>query len=106
MLSNGYEREQEDYKRTGQLIYNGINVEHFEIMKTIRLGMRDHSTNKPKPRPLLVKLSNPADKWRIIKNAKNLKFACTKMQKCGIMPDIVRPGPRPNPGLFCSPRPR
>ena len=86
LLETGYEREKEDYERTQQLIYDGTKTEHFEIIKTIRLGKKQ--TSNSKPRPLLVKLSNSADKWRIIKNAKNLKSAYGKMKKCGIMPDL------------------
>ena len=86
LMETGYEREKEDYERTQQLIYDGTKTEHFEIIKTIRLGKKHTSDNKP--RPLLVKLSDSVDKWCIFKNAKNLKSAYGKMKKCGIMPDL------------------
>ena len=54
-------------------------------MKTIRLGKQN---DNGKPRPLLVKLSNPAEKWKIISNARNLKFSNESIRRIGIVPDL------------------
>ena len=82
----GGDREEEDTEHVSYIIYNGIQVGEYQITKTIRLGKRDLSKNTP--RPLLVKMLNPMQKWNIVKSAKNLKYAEAKYRNIGIMPDL------------------
>ena len=81
-------REKEDFENAEAIIYHGVKVSKFTILKTIRLGKKNESNINDKPRPLLVKLANPGEKWKIISNARNLKYANEKTRKIGIMPDL------------------
>ena len=70
------------------IFYNGIQVENYNIKKILRLGKKNENPDENnKPRPVLVKLTNSQEKWNIIRNAKNLKYAEEEMKQISITPD-------------------
>ena len=55
-------------------LLNGIGVNfQTKIVTAYRLGGVNKQTTRPKPRPILVKLTSPTDKYEIYKNVKKLK---------------------------------
>ena len=58
------------------------------ILKTIRLGRL--IVGATRPRPLLLKLDNPGDKWRLLKNIRNLNTRDDRMKKVNITLDMTR----------------
>ena len=66
-----HEREEYDRSTAEEIITDGIKIKEYKINKVIRMGKKDPGNKHP--RPLLVKLDSIAQKWSIIKNAKNLK---------------------------------
>ena len=58
-------RESYDTEVVHDIFYHGMQTENYYINKVIRLGKKTEESNKP--RPILVKLSNPREKWNIIK---------------------------------------
>ena len=82
------EREKHDTDIVNYIFYNGIQVENYNIKKILRLGKKSENPDEnDKPRPVLVKLTNSQEKWNIIRNAKNLKYAEEEMKQISITPD-------------------
>ena len=85
--SNHWEKETEDRENVDRVIKEGVGDQIFNIVKTIRLGKL--IPNSTRPRPLLVKLDNPGDKWRILKNSRNLRNKEDWMKQVGLAPDMT-----------------
>ena len=85
---NPKDREYSDFQSVSQILDNGVQIEHYTIMKVIRLGTRNN--DQIRPRPVLVKLANKSEKWHVIKNVKNLKYADDNMKQVSITPDYTK----------------
>ena len=77
------ERENEDAEVICNILDYGVYANDYCFTKTIRIG----KPGQNKPRPLLVKFSNPQEKWNILKQARNLKNANEEYRKVSIAPD-------------------
>ena len=69
-----------------QIFREGVRDGEYEIEKVIRLG-KINTENKP--RPLLVKLKNKIDKYRLLGKAKNLKYCRDELKKVIVAPDLT-----------------
>ena len=85
---NPAERERKDNENITNIIENGIGDQLFRIVKTIRLGKPNEDENNRKARPLLVKLDEVGDKWRILKYSKNLQNCSNWMKEIRVAPDL------------------
>ena len=83
----GQEREREDRDMCNRVFQQGMDDNHYEMEKVIRLG-RYNENNKP--RPILVKLSGKQDKFRLLGKAKNLKNCENQeLKKVIVAPDLT-----------------
>lgn len=86
------ERIDEDLAVCCDIIENSLGVgrEEFSIKKVIRLGKPRHDGNN-RNRPVLLKLTDEDEKWKIVKKAKNLKHESNPMKKrVGIALDLTK----------------
>lgn len=84
------EREREDRENCHMLFQDGIKINDnsYLIKQVLRLGKRREANAKP--RPLLVKLQSPREKWDILKQAKSLKnYRHAKLGKVMVAPDLT-----------------
>ena len=107
--TNPKDREAEDESECRKLFNESLQIGNINIVKVIRLGKREEtqeseSNEEAQPqadaqpqtlslrkRPLLVKLNNEHDKWKILKNAKNLKHEQREERKnIGISKDLTK----------------
>lgn len=94
----GKEREHEDLNICKKIFEEGIHENEYNITKVIRLGKlkvkennedEDEVSEEIKPRPLLVKLETPYEKWNLIKKAKNLRNAEDGIRRVIVAPDLT-----------------
>ena len=86
----GVQRQTEDHEKIQIILKEGIKIsEHaYHLKKALRLGKRREIGDKP--RPLLIKFESPAEKWAILKKAKELKnFRHPKLGRVIIAPDLT-----------------
>ena len=86
---NTEDRKRYDYNVAIDIIENGVKESGFVIQNVIRLGKKeDEKGNKRTRRPILLKLSSKEEKWRILKKAKNLRYAPRGMHKVILSLDL------------------
>ena len=84
------EREAEDEASINDLLKVGVKEERYKIHKVIRLGKREETCGNNRLRPLMVRLQDETQKWDILKQARNLKYAVGWHKKVGIAEDLTR----------------
>ena len=83
----------EDIKRCDILFKREMRFYNVEIEEITRMGRESDERNgiRNKPRPLLVKLREAKNKWRIIANAKWLRESSFEgIRKVSIAPDMTK----------------
>ena len=78
-----HERKKYDLMRVHEVFERGVQAENYNIVNVIRLGKRE-SLKAGENRPILVKLASSAEKWAIMKQAKNLKNSPNGMHRVSI----------------------
>ena len=80
--------KEEDMKKVQTIFKDGMNKNHVNILKVMRLGKRREEADYK--RPVLVKLENEEEKWSVLKEARNLRNAENWMKKVGISLDLSK----------------
>ena len=88
------ERLKEDYEACGEIISGELGMTNVEIVEVSRLGKVEEASGNTrrsqKPRPVLVKLRNPGEKWGVIAQGKRLKNSENeKVKNVFIAPDLT-----------------
>ena len=90
---NENQKIREDIKRCDILFKREMRFYNVEIEEITRMGRESDERNgiRNKPRPLLVKLREAKNKWRIIANAKWLRESSFEgIRKVSIAPDMTK----------------
>lgn len=88
-LENAEDQECEDGNNTIYIFKEELQMTHIDVEKVIRLGNNNPNNQRDKPRPLLVKVRTPGQKWGIIKYAKKLKQSqYEELRTVYIVPDL------------------
>ena len=89
---SGKDRDLEDLEKIKDVFKNNMKVENFQIVKSFRMGRKvnSDSVEGARSRPILIKLSDEAEKWNLLKNAKELRDAEGWKRKIGISLDLCK----------------
>ena len=89
---NGKDREKDDQDIYTKVYEHCVKGEKkADIEKIVRLGKVVRSSDEEtRTRPLLIKFKNVSDKWKLLKNARNMKNAPEVCKKVIIAPDLTK----------------
>lgn len=92
------EQVDEDLATCYDIIENslGLRKDEYHVQEIVRLGKprnerNNREENRPRNRPILVKLANEKEKWTVLKKARNLRDETDPVKKrVGIAPDLTK----------------